>query len=206
MQFKTFLMKKITILSLFSFFAFSTLMAQLPEQAEDISPLLIGETMPDLKLTNTAGQPIAFLDVVKAKPTVVIFYRGGWCPYCNQHLMELGQIEGEIIELGYQIVAISPDAVNEIGKTIDEHQLAYSLLSDADGAFAEAVGIAFKAPDRYENRLFKVSDGKNEGFLPVPSVFILNTEGEIQFEYIDPNYKNRMSGELLIAVLKTMKK
>ncbi len=197
-------MKKITLCSLFAFFTLSSLTAQLPERAEDISPLLIGETMPDLKLTNTAGQPIPFLDVVKAKPTVVIFYRGGWCPYCNEHLMELGQIEGEIIESGYQIVAISPDAVDELGKTIDKHQLAYSLLSDADGAFAQAVGIAFKAPDRYENRLFEVSGGKNEGFLPVPSVFVLNTEGAIQFEYIDPNYKNRMSGELLIAVLKAM--
>jgi peroxiredoxin len=51
----------------------------------------------------------------------------------------------------------------------------------------------------------KVSDGQNKGFLPVPSVFVVDKAGEILFEYINPNYKKRLNGDLLMAVLKTLK-
>jgi peroxiredoxin len=199
-------MKKASFLLLFFACAiFSTLQAQLPERAEDISPLLIGETMPDQELFNTEGQKVSFHDLLKDKMTVLIFYRGGWCPYCNAHLAELGQRESEILELGYEIMAVSPDAIKEISKTGAKDEINYELLSDADGSFSKAVGIAFKAPDRYENRLFKVSDGQNTGHLPVPSVFVLNENGQILFEYINPDYKQRMSAEMLLAVLKVVK-
>lgn len=36
--------------------------------------------------------------------------------------------------------------------------------------------------------------------------FIVNTSGNIQFEYINPDYKMRLSAEMLIAVLKELKK
>lgn len=188
-------------LALFFFLGTSTVFAQLPEKAEDVSPLLNGEIMPDLQLTNIEGKKVSFLSEVKDKPSVVIFYRGGWCPYCNQHLAELGQREQEMLDKGFQVIAISPDAINGLSKTIDKNELKYTLLSDASGDFSKAVGIAFKAPERYGKRLFQVSDGENKGFLPVPAVFVLDKEGTILFEYINPNYKTRMSADLLMAVL-----
>ena len=42
--------------------------------------------------------------------------------------------------------------------------------------------------------------------LPVPTVMIVNQKGVIQFEYINPNYKERLSSEMLLEVLKTLKK
>ena len=192
----------LSFLIVFSFIV--TSFAQLPEQATDISPLLNGETMPNLPLTNIEGKKIPFLDVVKEKPSIVIFYRGGWCPYCNEHLAELAQKEEKILELGYQIIAISPDAIDGLSNTIDKNELKYTLLSDGNGVFSEAVGIAFKAPERYGKRLFQVSDGENKGFLPVPAVFVVDKAGEILFEYINPNYKQRMNGDLLMAVLEQL--
>lgn len=181
------------------------LSAQLPAQAEDISPLLIGETFPDVALTDMGGNDISILDLAKTKPAVVIFYRGGWCPYCNQHLAEIGGIESDVLELGYQVIAVSPDAAEELRETADKDEINYRLLSDASGALAKAAGIAFKAPDRYDQRLLSRSDGQNtEGYLPVPSVFLLDTDGKIEFEYINPDYKERLSGDLLMAVLRTL--
>ncbi|MEL7120978.1 MAG: peroxiredoxin-like family protein [Bacteroidota bacterium] len=194
-------MKYSYLLTMLFAFSLSSLYAQLPEKAEDISPLLTGEKMPDLKLINTEDQEVSVLSLVAKKPTVLIVYRGGWCPYCNTHLAELGQKEEDILGLGYQIVAISPDATESLKKTGDKDEISYELLSDADGAFAKAVGIAFKAPERYGKMLSKYSDSKNEGFLPVPSVFVINQSGEIDFEYINPNYKKRLSGDMLLAVL-----
>jgi len=186
-------------------FASSSVTAQLPEKAEDVSPLLIGETFPDQQLTDMENQQVSLLEVVKKKPTVLVFYRGGWCPYCNAHLSALGQNEAEILGLGYQVVAISPDAAKGLQETVAKDEIKYRLLSDASGDLAKAVGVAFKAPEKYGQHLLDASGGKNTGFLPVPSVFVLDTSGSILFEYINPDYKKRLDGELLLAVLRALK-
>jgi len=178
--------------------------AQLPEKGEDISPLLVGESFPGVEVTSLDGRPISILSIAKEKPTVVIFYRGGWCPYCNHHLAEMAEIESDILAEGYQIVAISPDDMSHEKTTAGNKGLRYQLYSDAAGTLSQAVGIAFKAPERYYKKLSVRSSGQNEGLLPVPSVFVLVTSGEVLFEYISPNYKKRMSGKLLLAVLKSL--
>ncbi|HEY9178786.1 MAG TPA: peroxiredoxin-like family protein [Flavipsychrobacter sp.] len=181
--------------------------AQLPETAEDICPILIGEKIPDITLVNTDNQQASITGLLKEQPTVLIFYRGGWCPYCNAHLAEIADIEQEIIAAGYKVIAISPDAPDKLNLTVDKKELKYTLLSDSEGKLSAAMGIAFKAPDSKwkTNQLQKYSGGKNPGFLPVPSVFVFNKKGEVMFEHIDPNYRQRLDGKLLMAVLNALK-
>ncbi len=183
-----------------------TLKAQLPEKAEDISPLLNGETLPNAVLKAPDGSEHNLLDLVKQKPSVVLFYRGGWCPFCNTHLAEIQEAQNEVVDLGYQIIAISPDSPENLQATDEKQNLAYGLYSDAGGELIKTIGIAFKAPELYSGMLSEKSDGLNNGFLPVPSVFVTDTNGKIAFEYINPDYKTRLSAGLLLAVLKELKK
>ena len=149
------------------------------------------------------GTAIRLMDSLATKPTIIIVYRGGWCPFCNRHLAEIGERMKEITELGYQVIAISPDAKVEADLTQTKNNLPYQIYSDGSGEFSKAVGIAFEAPERYNEKLLKYSDNENTGFLPVPSLFVVNREGFIRFEYINPEYKERMSADLLIEVLKS---
>ena len=142
-------------------------------------------------------------ELISKKRTVLVFYRGGWCPYCNAHLAALGETEKQLLDLGYQIIAISPDAPKSLRVTDDKQKLNYLLLSDSTGELSRAVGIAFQAPENYKTIITKDSDGVNSSFLPVPAVFILNTNAEIEFEHITPNFKNRISNDLLIAAAKS---
>lgn len=180
--------------------------AQIPEKSEDISPLLFGEVIPDLTLTNRDGKRQALSSIIGEKPTILLFYRGGWCPFCNRQLSEVQKNESDIVKLGYQIVAISPDSPEELNKSINKNDLTYQLYSDADGSLTKAMGIAFKAPERNQSMLVEKSGGLNDGFLPVPSVFVVDNERTILFEYINPDYKTRLSSDLLMAVLKALKK
>lgn len=179
--------------------------AQLPQAPQDISPLLVGETFPASSLSDPEGNPVGLPSLFAEKPSVVIFYRGGWCPYCTKHLSAIGQSEQEILAAGYQIIAISPDSPEKLAATYDKEEISYRLLSDADGTLAKAIGIAFQAPEKYADHLSKHSGGKNSHFLPVPSVFILDKEGKILFEHIDPDYQSRLEVDLLLAVVTALK-
>lgn len=190
-------MKKI----LFILLAISNIsLAQIAETAEDISPLLIGEKIPKQDLVSVDDKAVSTIEIFNKK-TVLIVYRGGWCPYCNSQLMDMQEIESQMIDLGYQIVAVSPDSPKFLKETTTEDKLNYQLFSDSDGEFSQALGIAFK---RDKPKLEKYSEGKNPGFLPVPTVYVINENREIEFLYINPDYSKRLKGDLLLAVLKNL--
>lgn len=187
--------------------AFAIVLAQneLPKTAFDVSPLLIGEKIPKVNLTSSEGKTIDLFSVLSNKKTVLVFYRGGWCPYCTMQLSALSEAENELLLLGYQLVAVSPDAPNQLQNTTEKEKVKYTLLSDSKGELSKAVGIAFQAPENYVPIIAKGSSGVNTSFLPVPTVLIVDQDGTIQFEHITPDFKNRISSELLLAASKALK-
>lgn len=198
-------MKKILLFLIFASNALVNAQISLPKSANDVAPLLIGENVPNLGLKTMDGKTVGMADLINNKKTILVFYRGGWCPYCTTHLSALAEAESELIAQGYQIIAISPDSPKRLMETQSKEKVNYTLLSDSDGAFAKAFGIAFQAPDGYGKYLNKGSDGLNtELYIPVPSLFVINNEGTIVFEYISPDYKHRITNKLLLSVIKSL--
>lgn len=196
-----------SILGILCFWCTTNVSAQVPENAEDISPLLIGETIPKATFQDSEGKQVELVNLLSNKPTVLVFYRGGWCPYCNMQLSGLVEIEKDILDLGYQIVAISPDDYQNLKSTESKDSINYTLLSDLNAKFIQQVGIGFKTPTMLKGFIAtKGQKGETSEVMPVPTVMILDKKGKILFEYINPNYKERISGEMLLAVLKTLKK
>lgn len=106
--------------------------------------------------------------------------------------------------MGYQIVAVSPDPSEKLRESMQEQNLEYQLLSDARIDFSEAMGIAFRSPEKYASMLSDRSNGGNPGFLPVPSLFVVDQSGSILFEYLSPDYKQRISSNMLLGVLEAL--
>ena len=177
----------------------------IPLVAEDISPILIGETLPNGNFQNIEGEYIQLKAILEEKPTILVFYRGGWCPYCNVQLSGLVEIEEDILELGYQIVAISPDDYKNLQSTIENNSTKYKLLSDPNGEFIQEIGIAFKTSSSLKEYIIgKGQKGETSSVMPAPTVMIVDKKGVIKFEYINPNYKERIGGDMLLSVLKTL--
>lgn len=197
-------MKKLFFMLLATISFVANAQTALPKTANDIAPLLIGEKIPDLILKSAENKDTQLAALFKNKKTVLVFYRGGWCPYCNMHLSALAEAEKQILDLGYQIIAISPDTPENLKITAEKDKVKYTLLSDSKGELIKATGIAFEAPENYKSTINVYSNGVNTNFLPVPSVFVVNADSDILFEYISPDFKHRISSELLISVLKNL--
>jgi peroxiredoxin len=99
----------------------------------------------------------------------LIFYRGGWCPFCNEQMSGLEGVVKDLTEAGYQMLAISPDKPSEEEKSIEKHSLTYTLLSDSEGDAMKAFGLAFVAPAR-QFRMLETASGAKHHALPVPAV------------------------------------
>lgn len=182
--------------------------AGIPKRAEDVQPIMVGESLPEITLTTTDNKPFDLNQAIKQHPTLLVFYRGGWCPYCNTHLADLRKIEGDLKDLGFQIIAVSPDLPEFLQQTDDKHKLGYTLLSDAKMQAAKALGVAFKVDkdtrkqyQEYGIDLAK-SSGEKHSLLPVPAAFLLNTEGKVTFSFVAPDYTVRVDNQVVLAAAK----
>jgi peroxiredoxin len=160
--------------------------------AADAVPLGKGARLPKLTLKGVDGKAFDLYAAVAKKPTVLIFYRGGWCPYCMRQLSGMEGVLEELTEGGFQLIAISPDNPEELAKTAVKEQLTYTLLSDSDAAAMRAFGLAFQAsPTQFE--LLERYSGTNHHALPVPAVYFVDANGTIKFVHSDPDFKTRMN-------------
>lgn len=175
--------------------------------AEAAMPLAVGKMAPTFTLPSTKGS----LDLAKefsSKPTILVFYRGSWCPFCNRQLAALGELEAQLTSLGYQIIAVSPDTVEGLNKMTEKNHLTYRLVSDRAMQVSAAYGVAFKAPaateTAYKSRgieLAPLPDGSGS-WLPVPAVFIVGRDGRITYVFSNPDYKVRLDPDALLAAAK----
>jgi peroxiredoxin len=46
--------------------------------SKTVQPLLIGAEIPDVILTRSDGLTCKLAELVKSKPSIIVFYRGGW--------------------------------------------------------------------------------------------------------------------------------
>lgn len=178
----------------------------------DVCPLKIGQKIPEnTKLIAMDGKSTTLKEAIGSKPTILVFFRGGWCPYCVQHLSALQEAKSEIEAAGFQIMAITPDTFDQLIKSDTASKADFSLYSDAGAVNIKAFGLGWKVSDELYNKYkgqygldLETWSGSKEHILPVPAVFVLK-DGIIQFEYVNPNYSVRLTAETLIAVLKSMK-
>lgn len=55
-----------------------TLRADVPTSPKDVCPILVGSQVPSVLVQSVEGDSLDLREAVRAKPTILIFYRGGW--------------------------------------------------------------------------------------------------------------------------------
>ncbi len=198
-----------TILSLAAAGAFAAV-AGSPQEAK---PLAVGAKAPGFVLKTADNADFDLGAAFAKKPTLLIFYRGGWCPFCNRHLAALGEIEAQLRELGWQIIALSPDRPAALKPTMEKDQLAFTLLSDRGMQAADAYGLAFNMDAatvaRYRQHGIDLAPvpggGDNDFWLPVPAAFLVGRDGLIKFAHANADYRTRLAPDDLLAAARSAK-
>jgi peroxiredoxin len=172
---------------------------------EEICPLKVGSHIPDVDVATINGMPTNLRDLVQSKPTALVFYRGGWCPHCNRQLAQLHEVEPELLQMGYQIVAVSADRPSKLRESLEKHSVEFILLSDSSMVASRMFGIAFTmtpekvAKYRKYDMDLEAAAGEKHHMLPVPAVFIVGTDGVVKFSYVNANHQVRLDPDVLLV-------
>jgi peroxiredoxin len=166
--------------------------------------LRIGDRLPDLVLPGATGEAVALRDLA---PAVIVFYRGGWCPYCNLQLRAWQRRLSELSARGVRLVAISPQQPDGSLSTAEANALAFPVLSDSEDRAGSAFGVSFALPDdivalyrRFGHDLEAVN-GPAGWRLPMPATFVVGRDGRIVFARAEADYRRRVEPSEAIAAL-----
>lgn len=168
-------------------------------KANDKAPLAV--------LKDADGQAVDLRQLLEKGPLVLVFYRGLWCPFCNQALSAYQQMVADLASSGATLVAVSAQTTEFSRKTRDALGLQYLVLSDADNQLARQYGIVFKLEDELEEIYrslgadLKQFNGCDSLTLPLASAFVIAQDGVIREAFVNVDYSQRVEPEALIAAV-----
>lgn len=143
----------------------------------------IGNVAPAFSLADETGGTVSF-PAASPRTTVLVFYRGSWCPFCARQLAELRSLkkDGEPLDLyGISVDPVAKSAVlaDRIGRD-GKGALGYRLLSDPDHRTIDAYGLH---DERY--------DGSEYAGIPRATVVVVDATNHVTWVRISEDYKLR---------------
>lgn len=158
----------------------------------------VGERFPDADLLTPTGAGDALADVRGDGVSVLVFYRGAWCPYCNLTLRTYQQeLLPALRDRGVPLIAISPQTPEGSEQAVAAGELEFPVRSDVGNALAARIGIVTEpsadARRAHTQLGFDVADSNADDTarIPFPSVFVLDGDGVVRFADVHVDYTTR---------------
>jgi peroxiredoxin len=167
----------------------------------------IGNKAPAINTKASDGSSFNLEKATKNGAVIILFYRGYWCPYCNKQLKELNDSLATLQAKGATVVAITPENMEGVSKTINKTKATFTFISDTTNAILKLYGVNYTLDDKtvekykdYGIDLVK-SNSNNESTLPVPAVYIIDKQGQFKYIWFEKDYRKRPSVKELLSYL-----
>lgn len=174
--------------------------------------LRVGDTAPNAQVAKPNGDPVELKELYELGPIILVFYRGGWCPYCNKALRAWEENLVRISLLGGTIIALTPEGPTHTENTRRDQNLRFAVLSDYKQDAAKQFGLSFEMPDDLREKYlgYGVDLSKRNWdqswMLPHPATYVIDRDGIIRYAYADTDYSKRADPAEVIRVLEEMKR
>lgn len=166
----------------------------------------VGSAVPDVSATDLNGETVSLTELAAKGPTLLVFYRGGWCPFCNFQIRQLTQAYDKFQARSVQLALVSVDTVDEAKKTSAVYRIPFPVLSDSDLKMHRAFGVLNELDEAAFKRLkdmnldLEKSSGQKHHTIAVPSAFVLAGD-KVVFAHAEKDYKSRPTTEQLMGAL-----
>lgn len=169
------------------------------------------EILPNGKLLNFEGKEVFIKDIVKSL-TVISFYRGSWCPYCNLELKALQDYLPQFKSMGADLIAISPEKPDGSLTFKEKLELEFDVFTDTNNEYAKQLGLVFRLEDHI-NEIYKEfgfdlkeTNGIDTQELPFPATLIVDANGKVLYSFIKEDYTMRCEPSEILKQLEIQKK
>lgn len=174
-------------------------------------PRAVGDQAPDFILSDADGERHQLRKYLSHGPVFVLFFKGGWCPYCALTLRAWEAIAPQIKQAGGAILAISPQKASRAALVRDSNGLSFPILVDCGNKAAAAFGIVAQTRPASQEVLTRLGcivpeeNSDREWALPRPSEFLIDRDGVIRMAHISPVAFERIEPREALDTLRALK-
>ena len=195
----------------FKSIAIALFLLSLNASAKDYG-LKVNTQAPHFETKDLNGKPIKTSDLIRKGPLVLVFYRGGWCPYCNRQLQSLNrEVAPYLKKSNGKLLAISVDQAEKARET-DKFSDHIIVLSDPKAKILKLYNVSYKLPQETVNKMkssydidIEAASGEKHHTIAIPAVFVIDKKGKIVFSYANEKYKIRAANQDILKSLKSLK-
>jgi peroxiredoxin len=187
--------------------------AELENNAAASHALQPGAIAPDFILPNVDGRSVRLYSELERGPVVLVFYRGGWCPFCNIHLRGFQKSLAEFKAVGAQVMAISPQLPDQSLSTQEKDELAFPVLSDVGLNTARAFRVAFELPKAlldlyadFDQPLENSNGVEGAKELPLPATFVIRADRSIAYAHVEADFMRRSEPMEILKLVRKLEK
>jgi peroxiredoxin len=171
-----------------------------------------GTVLPDADLVDALGAATTLYDTVGTGLSVVVLYRGQWCPYCNVTLRTYQEeLVPALASRSVPLVAVSPQHPDGSLSMQEKNSLTFPVLSDTGNTLARFLGVLTGPNDEaraaqlsYDIDLTAINADGTVG-VPMPTAVILDGNRVVRWIDVHPDYSTRSEAADIIAALDQLK-
>jgi peroxiredoxin len=190
--------------------AFDREQQQLADHTVD-GVIAAGVSLPDAELLDVHGSVTTLRAVLDGRQTVVVFYRGAWCPFCN---IALRAYQDELLpaleDRGIKLLAVSPQKADGSLTMQQKNELTFTVVSDPGNTLATAAGILTGPSEEARAQQLELgldltavnADGTTT--LPMPTTLIVDADGTVRWIDVHPDYSTRTEPADILAALDSL--
>ncbi len=158
--------------------------------------ITIGEPLPNFVLVAASGARVTSADLLTG-PTVLMFYRGNWCPLCMAQIKELAQRYNELAGMGVRVALVSPQPHDKTVELARRFGVDFEFLTDEDNAAARTLGIAHPGGLPAGMQVLGYDSDT-----VLPTVVITDRAGHVVWTHETDNYRVRPEPDVFLTVLR----
>ncbi len=153
----------------------------------------LGTTLPEGLIVKThEGKTTDVAELVTGKGVAIVFVRSAdWCPFCKRQIIELNKSRDEFVRRGINLVALSYDDSDILGKFAQEHEIDYTLVSDKKSMVIDAFGIRNEDHEK----------GSSGYGIPHPGIMVFDASGVLVAKFAEEGYRKRPPVEGVLAAI-----
>jgi peroxiredoxin len=184
--------------------------AQLAVGQADQAILQPGDPAPGFALLDQNGASVRLADWLALGPVVLLFSRGGWCPFCTLWLRAWQDALPRLHDAGGHLLAIFPQQAAACGRTAERDLLAYPVLSDPCGMVADSYGVTVDLPEMVRPVFLRLGhdlpriNGSGTWRLPLPATFVIASNGSVAMAHADLVLPNRLDPKDAIRAVRRL--
>ncbi|HVR33792.1 MAG TPA: redoxin domain-containing protein [Acidimicrobiia bacterium] len=155
-----------------------------------------GDPFPGLRVVRTDHTEVTERDLVAAAPTLLVLYRGWWCPSHKAQLDELVEAHDQLADAGLSVFAGSVDGADESVPVQDRVGESITILCGVPVEFLDAIGVRDSRGAPWYDRLIF---GAKQQEIAMPAAFVIDGTGTVRYAHRSTRVDQRADPRRIIA-------